>query len=288
MKNNIILGSHVGFKSPNYLLGSVEETLSYDGNCFMVFTGPPQNFIRKAIDADNVKAAHKLMSENALEKRFIIVHAPYLINLSSVNESSREYAIKMLTNEIIRTDEIGSNIIVLHPGNFLANPLEEAIKYIAFGINKAIENTKNLNVVVSIETMAGKGTEVGRKFEELKQIIDLIDNKNRIGVCLDTCHIHEAGYDVSNPKIILKEFDKIFGLNYLNVIHLNDSKNERGAKKDRHENIGRGKIGFEILCNWVHEPLIKHVPKILETPYYNNKPIYKKEINILINKKWEE
>lgn len=286
MKKNILLGSHVGFKAKDYLLGSAKETISYKANCFMVFTGPPQNFNRKEIDVDNVNAAVKLLEENNISNEMIIVHAPYLINLCSPNESTRKLSIDKLKIEVDRTFKIKSNKIVLHPGSCLTLDRKKAIELIANGINQVNQQTDN-NVVICIETMAGKGSEIGKTFEELKGIIDLVEDKNRIGVCIDTCHIHEAGYDISNVDKILDEFDKLIGIDKLLVIHLNDSKNEIGAHKDRHENIGLGKIGFDVLCNWVYNPRIAHVPKILETPYWNNKPIYEQEIKNLINKEFK-
>lgn len=285
VNKKILLGSHVGFKSPSYMLGSVEETLSYGANCFMVFTGPPQNFNRKEIDKSNVDKSILLMKDNSIDSSNIIVHAPYLINLCSDKEATRLLGIEKLCIEVQRTAEIKSNKIVLHPGSSLSLDRKIAIQFIAEGINKVFKKVKN-DVIICIETMAGKGTEVGVTFEELKQIIDLVDDKSRIGVCLDTCHIHEAGYDISNVEYILDEFDKIIGLEKLLVIHLNDSKNEIGAHKDRHENIGIGKIGFDTLVKWVHNPRIAHVPKILETPYYKDKPIYKYEIINLISGKF--
>lgn len=281
----ILLGSHVGFKAKDYLVGSVNETIEYNANCLMVFTGPPQNFNRKEIDQDVVKKAHDLMKSNAIEKSNLIVHAPYLINLCSPKPETRKLGLDKLIMEVNRTYEIGSDKIVLHPGSCLTLDRKEAIKLIAEGINKTFEKAKN-DVIICVETMAGKGTEIGITFQELKDIIDLVENKKRIAVCLDTCHIHEAGYDISNPDKILDEFDQIIGLEYLKVIHLNDSKNERGARKDRHENIGYGKIGFDVLASWVHNERIADVPKILETPYRNDKPIYKTEIQNLINKKF--
>lgn len=278
----VLLGSHVGFKAKEYLLGSVKETIEYNGTALMVFTGPPQNFNRKEIDLNNVKEAHKLMEQHNIKKDNLIVHAPYLINLGSPESIKRQFGLEKLVIEINRTAEIGSNKIVLHPGSSLNQDRDQSIKYIASGINEAFKQTNN-DVIVCIETMAGKGSEIGVSFQELKAIIDLIDDKKRIAVCLDTCHVHEAGYDIKDPKITLKEFDEIIGLEYLKVIHLNDSKNEIGAKKDRHENIGYGKIGFDTLVKWVHEESISHIPKILETPYRNNKPIYKQEISNLIN-----
>lgn len=290
MNNNkkILLGSHVSYKSKDYLVGSVSETLNYNANCFMVFTGPPQNLMRKDIDINNVKLAHKIMKENNINLNNVVVHAPYLINLCSPDKNKREFAIKILTSEINRTFMLGFNLLVLHPGNHMTQSIYEAINHIANGINKALHDTLNTNVIIAIETMSGKGTEIGRKLEELKAIIDLVKNKNRIGVCIDTCHMHEAGYNITNCQNILELFDKEIGLNFLKVIHLNDSKNEMGAKKDRHENIGYGHIGFTSLCEWAYSPLLENIPKILETPFWDNQPIYKEEIEMINNKVWKD
>ena len=246
--NKIILGSHVCYKSKDYLIGSVNETISYNGNCFMIFTGPPQNFNRKEIDYLNVKTAIEILKRNNLDVDNIIVHAPYLINLCSPNINTRKLAVDKLKIEVIRTQQLCSNKIVLHPGSSLTLDRNNAIEFIANGINEVIQEVQN-NVIICIETMSGKGTEVGKTFEELKAIIDLIEDKSKIGVCLDTCHIHEAGYDVRDVNKILDEFDNVIGMQYLKVIHLNDSKNPVGAHKDRHENIGIGKIGFTVLCD---------------------------------------
>lgn len=290
MINNekILLGSHVSYKSKDYLVGSVNETINYNANCFMIFTGPPQNLARKEIDSNQVELAHKLMKDNNIDFDNIVVHAPYLINLCSPEKNKREFAIKILTSEVNRTFQLGFKLLVLHPGNHMTLSTFEAIEHIAFGINKVLNDTIKTNVIITIETMSGKGTEIGSKLEELKMIIDLVNDKNRIGVCIDTCHMHEAGYDISNCKYVLELFDSKIGLNFLKVIHLNDSKNEIGAKKDRHENIGYGHIGFKSLCEWAHSPILKNIPKILETPFFKDQPIYKEEIKTITNKVWED
>ena len=285
MKNNkLLLGSHVGFKSKNYLLGSVQETIEYDGNCFMVFTGPPQNFIRKEIDKDLVNQAFELMEKNNLKKEHIVVHAPYLINLASPKSFTRDMGLKNLIIEINRTAEIGSKLLVLHPGSALDLDREKAIDYVIENLNKAIEATNN-DVIICVETMAGKGSEVGITFYEIARMVNGVKNKNRIGVCLDTCHMHEAGIDLTDPDKVLNLFETHLPLEYVKVIHLNDSKNPIGAHKDRHENIGYGHIGFDTLVKWAHNDRLKTIPMILETPYRDNKPIYKQEIIEINNKK---
>lgn len=285
-KQKILLGCHVGFKAKNYLEDSVKEILSYDGNCFMVFTGPPQNFFRKSIDLTIVKKAHELMKQNNIDLKNIVVHAPYLINLASPKKETREIGLKQLIVEIERCELIGSSLLVLHPGSSLNLIKDDAIEFLILNLNKAIEMTSNKNVVICIETMSGKGSEIGTNFLEIQKIISGVKDKTRIGVCLDTCHMHESGIDISNSDQVLDNFLNFLSLDYIKVIHLNDSKNEIGAKKDRHENIGYGKIGFETLCSWVHNDRLSLVPKILETPYRENKPIYKDEISFLKNKKF--
>ncbi|MDE5545372.1 MAG: deoxyribonuclease IV [Malacoplasma sp.] len=287
-KNKLLLGSHVGFKSKKYLVDSVNETLSYNGNCFMIFTGPPQNFIRKEIDLNLVNEAKKIMEEkNPLLLENIVVHAPYLINLGSPKESTRKLGLNQLIVEINRTYQVGSKLLVLHPGSALDSNRDDAINHIINNLNVALSKTNN-DVIVCIETMAGKGSEVGINFSEISKIVLGIKDKSRIGVCLDTCHIHESGIDISNPDVVLKEFSKYLDISFIKVIHLNDSKNEKGARKDRHDNIGYGKIGFDVLVKWAHNKQLANIPKILETPYRDEKPIYKQEIENLNLKVWKE
>ncbi|MCF0217612.1 MAG: deoxyribonuclease IV [Malacoplasma sp.] len=277
-QNKLLLGSHVGYKQKNYLIDSVNETLSYDGNCFMVFSGPPQNFVRKPIDNQMVKEAQKLMQQkNPMLLNNIVVHAPYLINLASPKKETRELGLNQLIVEINRTAALGSKLLVLHPGSCLKTDRDVAINNLASNLNIAFEKTQN-DVIVCVETMAGKGSEIGINFKEIAKIIEGIKNKNRIGVCLDTCHMFDAGIEINNPDTTLNEFAKYLNVSFVKVIHLNDSKNEFGSHKDRHDNIGLGKIGFEILVKWAHCEKLKNIPKILETPYYKEKPIYKAEI----------
>lgn len=277
MSNKLLLGSHVGYKAKDYLLESVKETIRYDGKCYMVFTGPPQNFIRKEIDKDLVRQAHDLMKEHNMSLEHIVVHAPYLINLASPKKSTREVGLTQLINEINRTNEIGSKLLVLHPGSALDSDRNEAINHVIDNLNKAIEATNN-DVIICVETMAGKGSEVGVNFDEIAKMVNGVKDKNRIGVCLDTCHMNDAGIDVTNPDKVLEDFSKYLDLDFVKVIHLNDSKNPICSHKDRHENIGYGTIGFEHLVKWAHNEQLKDIPKILETPYRDDKPIYKEEI----------
>ncbi len=282
----MIIGSHVKMGGKEMYLGSVKEALSYNANAFMIYTGAPQNTARKDISELRIDEAHKLMKENNIDVNNVVVHAPYIVNPGTFLEDKQEFAISFLTNEVKRTYAMGSKILVLHPGNTLNNPLDETIKNIAYVINTINSNTKDLDVVIALETMSGKGTEVGRNFNEIKQIIELIDDKKRIGVCLDTCHIHDSGYDIKNDYDNVKcEFCNIIGLEYLKVIHLNDSKNIVGAKKDRHENIGVGNIGLETLQKICNDKDFANVPKILETPYIDEKAPYKEEIILIKGEK---
>lgn len=276
------IGSHVSMASPNYVLGSIQEMLSYDASACMIYTGPPQNGRRVPIEKLKINEAHELLKMHELSFDHIVVHAPYLINLANtLNPETYKNSVELLKNEMIRTDAIGSKYLVLHPGSHVNAGSDIGIESIIRGLNEVIdESTK---CMICLETMAGKGSECGKTFQEIKQMIDGCDS-NRIGVCLDTCHIHDGGYDVNNFDCILKEFDEVIGLEYLKVIHLNDSKNLCGAHKDRHENIGHGHIGFENICSIAHHPLLQNIPIILETPYIDKKAPYKEEIEMIRTK----
>lgn len=275
-----IIGSHVSFTKDRQLLGSVIESLQYKSTTFMFYTGAPQNTKRTPIDKELTILAHNLMDKENINIDNVVVHAPYIINLA--NSNNKKFNIEFLKEEIRRTEELGITKLVLHPGSHVGLGIEEGINNITDSLNKIIE--ENQKVIICLETMAGKGTEIGSTFEELKEIIDGIKYKNKISVCLDTCHIHDAGYDITDFDKILNNFDKIIGLDKLLVIHVNDSKNEINSHKDRHENIGIGKIGYNILSSIINNDKIKNVPKILETPYIDNKyPPYKFEIEMLRN-----
>ncbi len=283
-----LIGSHVSFKAKEYFIGSINESLSYGSNCMMIYTGAPQNFIRKKIDEVNTKDAHKLLLENKIDLDNIIVHAPYVINLASSKEETRELGKRFLIEELKRVESLGLKYLVLHPGSCLTQERSVGIDLIIKGINYAFEKANN-NVWILLETMAGKGSEIGIDFKELKEIIDNV-NKKQVGVCFDTCHMHESGMDISNVEKTLEEFTKYISFDLLKAIHLNDSKNEIGARKDRHENLGYGKIGYETLYKWYSNEKLNKVPKILETPYYekDGKSLapYKEEIDILKSNNW--
>ena len=279
----MIIGSHVSLSAPDYLLGAVKDAISYDANALMIYTGAPQNTIRKPTKDFKIEEAKELMDKYGIDIKNLIVHAPYIINLGNkVKPETREIALIFLEKEIRRVQEIGAYYLVLHPGSHVSQTVEEGIEAIIEALNLIIK--ENDNIMILLETMAGKGTEIGRSFEEIKYILDRVKDPEKFGVCLDTCHINDAGYDITNFEGVLDEFDNIIGLERIKVVHVNDSKNIRGAKKDRHENIGKGTIGFDILYNVVHNPRLKDAVKILETPWIDNKPPYKEEIKLLKNK----
>jgi deoxyribonuclease-4 len=266
------------------LLGSSEEAASYGANTFMIYTGAPQNTRRKPIEELNIESGNTHMKEHGMSD--IVVHAPYIINIANTTKPATfELGVDFLRSEIERTVALGAKQIVLHPGAHVGAGAEAGIEKIIEGLNEVVD--KNKDVQIALETMAGKGTEIGRSFDELAKIFDGVTHNERLSVCMDTCHIHDAGYDVINDfDSVLNEFDKIIGIDRLKVIHVNDSKNERSAHKDRHENIGFGYIGFDALHYIIQHPQLKELPKILETPYVgedkkNKKPPYKFEIDMI-------
>lgn len=281
------IGSHVPMRGTKMYQGSVEEALSFNANSFMIYTGAPQNTRRKEIEDLQIDEAVLLMEENNLSFDNVVVHAPYIVNLANPDQSKRDFAIDFLTKEIIRTDKMHVSQMVLHPGSAVGKDRPQAIKWIAEGLNKIIENTKDLNVKIALETMAGKGNEVGKTFEEIAEIISLVNNKNRVSVCFDTCHVYDAGYDIKeNLEEVLNEFHNVVGLDKISVLHINDSKNPFKSHKDRHENIGFGSIGFEALLNVIYHERFKNIPKILETPFVEDYPPYKFEIEMIRNKQF--
>lgn len=280
------IGSHVSMSAPDYLLGAVKETISYGANAFMIYTGPPQNTRRKAVSEMKIDEAKEMMKEYDIDTSSIIIHAPYIINLANCTKPETfELAVEFLTKEIERVKEIGSHILVLHPGSHVSAGEELGLAKIVSGLDEAMKNVGN--VQIAIETMSGKGSEIGYQFEHIRYLLDHVAKPENIKVCLDTCHIHDAGYDVLDFDSILDEFDRIIGLDKLVCMHVNDSKNVQGAKKDRHANLGFGEIGFDKLCAIVHNPRVANIVKILETPYVEEHPPYKYEIEMLKNKTFD-
>ncbi len=283
------IGSHVSMSGDDMYLGSVKEALSYEATAFMIYTGAPQNTIRKKISDLKIDEAKALMQSSGLSFDNVVVHAPYIINLANPDPEKRAFAISFLTEEVKRTNQMHVSQIVLHPGSAVGKDREEAIKWIAEGVNKVIENTKGSKVKIALETMAGKGNEVGKTFEELKSIIDLIQDQSRISICFDTCHTHDAGYDVKEHfNDVINHFDQVIGKSYISVFHINDSKNPIGASKDRHENIGFGYLGYDALLNIIYHPDFMDIPKILETPYIDDKPPYLEEIKMIRNQIFDD
>lgn len=281
------IGSHVSMSSPEYILGSVKEALAYRANALMLYTGAPQNSFRVPIGQLRIEEGISLWKESGNDVKNIIIHCPYIINLANTLKPETYLSGKeVLRREIDRTQAIGATIMVLHPGSSLTGDVHESLLQCARGINEVLKEDDN--VIIALETMAGKGSEIGRDFSQLRTIIDNIELKDKIGVCLDTCHIHDGGYDLTDFDGVLKEFDEIIGLDRLSVMHINDSKNVRGAHKDRHANIGYGEIGFETLNRIVHHPLTDNIAKILETPYIDSKSPYGYEIENFINGKFRE
>ena len=281
----LIIGSHVNFGSKEQLVGSLNQALEYGANTFMFYTGAPQNTSRAKIDSQNVLQAVKKMKENGIELSNVIVHAPYIINLANNKEDDKyNFSIRFLIDEIKRCEEIGIKYMVLHPGSHVGLGIDEGLKNIIFAINEV--NKSNNSVVILLETMAGKGTELGVNFKELKTIIDGVIDKDKIGVCLDTCHLNDAGYDISKFDSILDEFDSVVGLKYVHCVHINDSKNLIGSHKDRHENLGYGTIGFDNLISVIYNNRLDNIPKILETPWIGEKAPYKEEIEMIRTKKF--
>jgi deoxyribonuclease IV len=276
------IGSHVSF-SKKGLLNAAEEAIGYGSTSFMVYTGAPQNTRRKPMEDLYVQEGLELMKKHGIEE--IIVHAPYIINLGSYKDDTFELAVNFLREEIRRTDFMGVKNIVLHPGAYTEKDAEFGINRIAEGLNEVLEANQSVNI--ALETMAGKGTEIGRTFEELAAIIDKVKFNDKLRVCFDTCHTHDAGYDVVHHfDKVMEEFDRIIGLDRISVFHINDSKNPTGAAKDRHAPVGTGWIGFDALSYIVHHEAAKNRPVILETPWIgkekgSERPMYEAEIALL-------
>lgn len=279
----IKIGSHVGMSGKEMFLGSAKEAASYNANTMMIYTGAPQNTKRKDISELRIDEGWAYMDEHGISD--LVIHAPYIINLANtVKPEIFQLAMDFLSVELQRSEAMRSNILVLHPGSSVGAEKEVGIKRIIEGLNEILTPDTKCNI--ALETMAGKGSEVGSTFEELAQIYDGVKYNDKLRVCFDTCHTHDSGYDIINDfDGVIEQFDKLIGKNQIAVFHINDSKNPKGAHKDRHENIGNGYIGFEAICNIVYHPDFVNIPKILETPYIPSPedpdkklPPYKEEI----------
>ncbi|QHZ49726.1 deoxyribonuclease IV [Paenibacillus larvae] len=278
------IGSHVSFSNKG-LLNAAKEAISYGSTSFMIYTGAPQNTRRKPIEDQYIEEGKELMQKHGIDE--IVVHAPYIINLGSYKSNTYQLAVEFLQQEIKRTHYIGVKQIVLHPGAYTDKDAEYGINRIAEGLNEVLEGIREMDVNIALETMAGKGTEIGRSFEEIAAIIDKVTHNERLSVCMDTCHIHDAGYDIVNDLDgVLEHFDQVIGLERIGVVHLNDSKNKCGARKDRHSPVGSGFIGFDAINRVVNHEKLHHLPMILETPWIgkdpkNQRPMYEAEIALL-------
>lgn len=285
----IKIGSHVKMAGKEMFLGSVKEAESYGANVLMLYTGAPQNTKRKEVAELNIEAGWEYAKKAGIEE--IVVHAPYIINLANtVKPETFELAETFLEKEIKRTAAMRSNILVLHPGSHVGEGTEAGIAQTVKGLNQVLDNNTD-DVFIALETMAGKGSEIGATFEELKMIYDGVHKRDRLRVCFDTCHVNDAGYDlVGDYEGVVQRFDQVLGMEQIAVIHINDSLNPCGAHKDRHANIGKGHIGFEVLRKMVHDDRFAKIPKILETPWLSEEggsgektlPPYKEEIAMLL------
>ena len=288
----MIIGSHVSF-GKEQLYGSVKEAISYGANTFMFYTGAPQNTVRIPINSDLTNKAIELMKENNIDISNVICHAPYIVNPATNDDVKRSFAIEFLSNEIKRCSELGVKYIVLHPGSAVGIDRDTAILNIVYVLNRILDNSYDVKIL--LETMAGKGNEMGVNTSELKSIIDKVDYKDKIGVCLDTCHLNDSGIDISLFDNYLDEFNELIGIDKIYCVHVNDSKNDISSHKDRHANIGFGTIGFDNIMAVINNDRLKNIPFILETPYIGNNdddkerlyPPYKYEIDMIRNNKFD-
>lgn len=286
--DNLIIGCHVGFNNKTQLVGSVMEAVSYGANTFMFYTGAPQNTNRLPINNNLTNEAYKIMEDNGIDLSKVIVHAPYIVNLGNLDKF--DFSVNFLIEEVKRIAKLGIKYMVLHPGAYVKYEREDSINSIIDGLNIILDN--EMDVTILLETMAGKGTEIGSNMDDIKKIIMGVKYKEKIGICLDTCHLFDSGVDMDKFDEYLDLLDREIGINYIKCIHVNDSKNMIGSHKDRHENIGIGNIGFDTLIKIIYNDRLKDIPKILETPYVTREdgskekvyPPYKIEIEMIRNK----
>lgn len=271
------IGCHLSASKGFYAMA--KTALSINANTFQFFTRNPRGFAAKEIEEEDIKKYHELIKDNNFSK--ILAHAPYTLNPASADEKVRELALRIMKSDLERMEYVPDNLYNFHPGSHVGQGAEKGIELIAELLNNVL--TKEQTTTVLLETMSGKGSEIGRSFEELKEIIDRTELKEKLGVCLDTCHVYDAGYDiVENLDGVLDEFDKIIGLDRLHAIHMNDSKNPFSSHKDRHEVIGGGFIGLEAMERIINNPRLKNIPILLETP--NELDGYEEEIKLLRSK----
>lgn len=286
----LIIGSNVAFLKGKQLLGSVIETLSYNANTFMFYTGGNQTTERSEIDLELVYKAHKLMEENKINKEDVIIHAPFIINLANDSDERKwNFYVEFLSKELSRCETLGFNKMVLHPGSCVTVERNHSLEMISKGLDIALK--KHPNMMILLEYMSGKGSECGKSIDELKKIIDNCERKEQLGVCLDTCHMNDSGVELTKFDSFLDEFDEKIGIDKIKCIHINDSMNSIASHKDRHANIGYGTIGFDTLINIIYNERLGNIPRILETPYINRNTKdsispYKDEIEMIRKKEF--
>lgn len=286
------IGSHVSNSGDEMLVLSVKEALSFKENSFMIYLGPPQNTMRKDYDRLNAYKFREILNENNISLEDVIVHAPYIVNFAQINDEKRKFAIDFMTREMKTMARVGCKYIVAHPGSHMNAGIEKGIELISDSFKRILENTKDDDTCILIETMAGKGSECCFDFSHIAKIIENV-NSDRLKVCFDTCHVHDAGYDIINDyQGVISEFDRLIGIDKIAVFHINDSLNVKGARKDRHANFGFGQIGFDALMQFINDDRFKDIPKILETPYVKTEngdfPPYKYEIEMIKSGKFDK
>ena len=275
------IGNHLSASKGYAAMGRMAVKLG--ANTFAFFTRNPRGGAAKAIDPADVEKLLELMREQQFGK--LVAHAPYTMNLCAAKEDIRKFSKEMIADDLRRMEYTPGNYYNFHPGSHVGQGADAGIEWIAEALNEVL--TPEQTTTVLLETMAGKGSEVGRSFEELAEIISHVERKDRVGVCLDTCHVYDGGYDIVNDLDgVLKQFDKVIGWKRLKAIHLNDDKNPLGSHKDRHEKIGEGTIGTEAFARIINHPALRELPFFLETP--NELPGYKKEIALLRSLRQEE
>ncbi|HVI39137.1 MAG TPA: deoxyribonuclease IV [Anaerovoracaceae bacterium] len=255
-----------------------KEALSIDANTFQFFTRNPRGSKAKGIDENDVKGLLKIMEDNDFAP--LVAHAPYTLNPCSADQRTKDFALEVLIDDLVRMEHLPNNFYNFHPGSHVGQGIEKGIELIAEALNFIL--TPKQTTIVLLETMSGKGSEVGSTFQEIREIIEKVKLEQKMGVCLDLCHVHDAGYDIVNDLDgVLNEFDRVVGLDRLRAIHLNDSKNAFASHKDRHEKIGEGTIGLKAITDIINHPKLRRLPFVLETP--NEVAGYAKEIRLLRN-----
>ena len=282
------LGCHVGNSGSEMLVGSVNEALSYNANCFMLYLGAPQNTVRKPMSEFRIPEYLQILEQNNIDPADVIIHGPYILNFAQPDPTKRDFAVEFMSEEVKRASQMKAKYVVFHPGAHMNQGWEGGCNLIALSIRRVLDNTKDLDVTLLLETMAGKGSECGCTFEQVRFILDKVNNP-RLKVCLDTCHIFDGGYDIVNDyEGVMAKLDQVIGIDNIKCIHCNDSKNTLESHKDRHENIGFGNIGFDTLLKVCSDARFQGIPKILETPYVDKVyPPFKYEIAMLRSGKFD-